>query len=165
MAELIIIEPSKPVIPDIKDMMSEHQMSVDKINKIINSDFYNQLTKLSNEYSKNTLTDKLIERDSGMNTFQKAIYLIINFPKIIDILFLFISLIKGFSMNNDKKTSMIGLVKIIFGVLTLILGYFKISVPDGLLDATIDTVMFFTTGAGYLLFSFIQAFFTNKKDK
>lgn len=106
---------------------------------------------------------------SEKNTLQKILYILKVLPKSIIYLYRLIILlnkIQGIKeMNTDKKTNIIGLIKIIFGMLALILGYFKISIPEGMLDATIETVTFFVTGAGYLLFSYIQAFFTNKKDK
>lgn len=86
-------------------------------------------------------------------------YLIKNTPKFVKIVKKFIELLEVLKMNTDQKTTFIATVKVILGIVALVLSLFGQTLPPNIQEALIAIA-----GSGYLVFSWIQGFFTNKKE-
>lgn len=162
-----LLEPahSKPSVPKFHEM-TEEQLKEKAIRLAIDNA---HLKRTMRKYEPIEIEFGV---DDNFNLFMskiKSVAIIIKHAAgLIDYIAKIIILInkyKGAKMDADKKTTKVGLIKVGFGLLTLVLSFFKITVPEAMLDPLIDNVLWFSSGGGYLLFSYIQAFFTNKEKK
>ena len=87
-------------------------------------------------------------------------YVITRAPALIYNLFKLLKLMEELKMDGDKKTTWVATIKVILGIVALILGLFGKALPAEVSDAIIAIA-----GGGFLIFSWIQGFFTNKKEK
>lgn len=90
--------------------------------------------------------------------FEIIVFFLKKSPYFIKAIYQLYQLFGGFKVNEDKKTTMLATVKVVLGIIALILGLFGRSLPAEISDAIIGLA-----GSGYLLFSWLQGLFTNKK--
>ena len=86
---------------------------------------------------------------------EMAWFVVTNSPSIISLIYQFIRIL---NMNEDKKTTIMATTKVICGILALALSVFKVELPGGVQEAVIGMA-----GLGYMVFSWLQGFWTNKK--
>lgn len=98
------------------------------------------------------------EQNKKNNILSILWWLIKASPKVVKIISQIIKLIGVLKMNNDKKTTFLATVKVVMGIIAMALSLFGFNIPEDVNQALIGIA-----GAGYLVFSWIQGFFTNKK--
>jgi hypothetical protein len=85
-------------------------------------------------------------------------YVITKAPALIYNLTKLLKLMEELKMDGDKKTTWVATIKVILGIVALLLGLFGKTLPPEVTEAIIAVA-----GGGFLVFSWIQGFFTNKK--
>lgn len=114
----------------------------------------------SKQFEKYWLILKERDEPEKPSTWEVIWYLIGKTPTILRLLYNLFHVIDRLQDMKDKKTTWIATIKVILGIITLILGLFKIAVPEDISTAVIGL-----TGSLYMLFSWIQGFFSKDKDK
>jgi hypothetical protein len=84
-----------------------------------------------------------------------AWFIITNSPKLLVLIYQFLKVI---TMNEDKKTTVMATAKIVCGIIALGLSIFHIDLSAGMQETLVGLA-----GSGYLVFSWLQGLFTNKK--
>lgn len=113
--------------------------------------------RLIDEYS--------LEKDKTV--WEKLWFVIMHAPKLINIGYNIVKIIiafnnfkKGIYMNNDKKTTVIGIIKMVVGALIAVLAIFGVKLPPDSSEVVIAAIV-----AVYTTIDMFLAFFTNKQDK
>jgi hypothetical protein len=99
------------------------------------------------------------EKSKKNNIISITWWLVKASPKIVSLISQLIKLIGALKMNNDNKTTFVATVKILMGIVAMALSLFGFNIPEDVNQALIGIA-----GAAYLVFSWIQGFFTNKKN-
>lgn len=99
------------------------------------------------------------EKNKKNNIISILWWLVKASPKIVSLISQLIKLIGALKMNNDNKTTFVATVKILMGIVAMALSLFGFNIPEDVNQALIGIA-----GAAYLVFSWIQGFFTNKKN-
>ena len=99
--------------------------------------------------------EKYCQAEPG--TLEIVIFILQKSPYFLKAIYQLYHLFEDYKMDKDKKTTVLATVKVVLGIVALILGLFGKVLPPEVSDAIIGIA-----GSGYLLFSWLQGFFTNK---
>lgn len=100
---------------------------------------------------------KDIDEGNKPSLLGMAWFIITKSPKIVSLVYQFVRVL---NMNEDKKTTFMATVKVACGIIALALSIFKIDFPAGIQETLVGI-----SGSIYLVFSWLQGFWTGKKEE